>query len=280
VNVLRTAIGVPNVGEYGDPRVVAELARTAEEAGWDGLFLWDHILYWQPSWPLVDPWIALSAAAMSTHRIRLGVLMTAVARRRPWILARQTTSLDLLTRGRLIMGAALGSMSKEYTAFGEDADLRVRAKLLDEGLEVLAGLWLGEPLRFAGQHLQVNDAVMRPVPMQRPRIPIWVGGGWPHRAPFRRAARWDGMMPTHTDYGKGETMPPSELAKITEFVAEERGSLEHFEIAVEGQTAPSHAAEVVRAYADVGLTWWVEAIGWWRGPLSTMRARIEAGPPT
>ncbi|MGH3827284.1 MAG: LLM class flavin-dependent oxidoreductase, partial [Pseudonocardiaceae bacterium] len=226
---MHTAIGVPNVGEYGDPRLIADLARAAEQAGWDGLFLWDHVLYWQPSWPLVDPWIALSAAAMATERIRLGVLMTAVARRRPWILARQTASLDHLSGGRLIMGAALGSMREEYAAFGEDADLRLRATLLDEGLEIIVGLWSGEPFRFAGQHLQVNDAVMRPMPAQRPRIPIWVGGAWPHRGPFRRAARWDGMMPTHVSYGKGETMPPAELAKTTEFVAAERGSLKDFD---------------------------------------------------
>lgn len=279
---IRYAIGVPTVGEYGDPRLIADLARDAEASGWDGFFIWEHVLYHEPSTPVADSTVALAAAAMATERVRLGAMVTPVARRRPWKLARETASLDALSGGRLVLGAGLGSMAEEYSAFGEDADPRVRAEKLDEGLEILAGLWSGAPLSFEGSHFRVTDAQMRPPPVQAPRIPVWVGGRWPNKAPFRRAARWDGVMPTHSGYPLGETMPPADLRAILEYIAAHRERPGPFDVVLEGRTdaaEPDAALEQIRPYIDVGVTWWVEALGWWRGPLAAARQRIGQGPP-
>jgi hypothetical protein len=188
-------------------------------------------------------------------------------------------SLDRLSDGRLIFGAGLGSMDAEYTAFGEDAALRVRAEKLDESLQMLDALWSGGPVRFAGRHIRVDGIQMLPTPVQRPRIPIWCAGRWPATAGFRRAARWDGVMPTHAGYGRGTTMPPGALAAIVAIISGERGGLSGFDVAVEGRTTPNGAAGIVAAYAEAGLTWWVEAMGWWRGGIAEARSRIAAGPP-
>jgi alkanesulfonate monooxygenase SsuD/methylene tetrahydromethanopterin reductase-like flavin-dependent oxidoreductase (luciferase family) len=279
---MRYAIGVPNVREFADARLVAELAADAEAAGWDGLFLWDHLLYRDRA-PVVNPWVALTAAALATQRVRLAVLVVNVARRRPGQLALEAVSLDRLSGGRLILGAGLGSLPEEWSAFGEDPDARVRAQKLDEGLDALALLWSGEQVGYRGRHVRLDGAVLRPTPLQRPRIPIWIGGRWPNQAPFRRAARWDGVMPIHADYGSGETMPPAELRRIVDTVRRHRDDDGAFDVAVEGRTGDGGDAradaERVEAYGQVGLTWWIEALGWWRGPLAAARRRIGQGPP-
>lgn len=281
---VRCAVGLPNVGPTGDPRLLVALATGAEAAGWDGFFVWDHVLYRDPAWPVADPVVAVSAAAAATGRIRLGVLVTALARRRPHKVAREVATLDVLSGGRVVFGAGLGSMPEEYAAFGEDPDPKVRAGKLDEGLEVLAGLWSGEPFSFAGRHHRVDGVAMRPPPLQRPRVPVWVGGRWPARAPFRRAARWDGVVPTHAAYGKGETMPPAELAAVVAYVTRHRAEgATPFDVVLEGRTDghdPAADAAVVRPYAAVGLTWWVEALGWWRGDVDALRRRVAQGPPS
>lgn len=280
---LRCAIGLPNVGEFGDPRVLAELAVAAEEYGWHGVFVWDHVLYHQPEWPVANPTVALAAIAARTSRIRFGALMTALPRRRVQTVARETVSLDVLSDGRLVVGAALGSMDSEYAAFGEPADLRHRAVRLDESLAALTALWSAEPATYQGDTVTVDDVTMVPGPVQRPRIPIWCAGRWPVRAGFRRAARWDGVLPTHMTYGRGRTMPPAELADIVAFIAAERRGHGHdlagFDVALEGRTDPTTARQTVERYAEVGMTWWVEAMGWWRGGVAEARKRVAAGPP-
>src|SRR5947209_2397219 len=143
---LRIAVGLPTVGEFGDPRILVDLAVAAEEAGWDGVYLWDHVLYHDPTWPVANTTVALAAIAARTGRVRLGALMTGLPRRRVQVVARESASLDALCGGRLVFGAALGSMDEEYAAFGEDPDLRVRAARLDESLELLDRLWSGEPV--------------------------------------------------------------------------------------------------------------------------------------
>ncbi len=273
------AVGLPNVGEFGDPRVLAELAVAAEEHGWDGVFLWDHVLYHDPSWPVANPTVALAAVAARTSQVRLGPLMTALPRRRVQVVAREVASLDLLSGGRTVFGAGPGSMDAEYAAFGEAASLRERGERLDESLMVLAELWSGREVRFHGRHVLVDGVRMLPTPVQQPRIPIWCAGRWPVTAGFRRAARWDGVMPTHTDYGMGATMPPEVLSTILAAIAAERGGLADFDVALEGRTTPAEGARVVTTYAEVGLTWWVEAMGWWRGGVAEARSRIAAGPP-
>jgi alkanesulfonate monooxygenase SsuD/methylene tetrahydromethanopterin reductase-like flavin-dependent oxidoreductase (luciferase family) len=152
----------------------------------------------------------------------------------------------VLSGGRLVVGAGLGSYPAEWTAFGRDGDARVRADQLDEGLAAIAALWTGEPVKLAGDHVTVDGARMPLTPVQRPRPPIWCGGRWPHRRPFRRAAQWDGVMPVHRDYGLGETMPPDELAAIVAYVTAHRDPARGpFDVAVEGSTEPESAADRV-----------------------------------
>ena len=276
---MRCAVGLPNIGDYGDPALLVELARAAEAAGWDGVFLWDHIVYREQGWPAADPWVTAGAIAASTERVRLGVLVTPLARRRPWKVARETASLDVLSEGRLVVGAGLGSQAHaEFAAFGDDADARVRAEKLDEGLEILTGLWSGEPFSFAGGHHRVEETTFLPRPVQRPRPPIWIAGRWPARPPFRRAARFDGVFPTFEGVGHAEMPPPERLAEALRYTLEHRRDDGPFDVALEGQSDGPDPERVAR-YEAAGLTWWIEKLGWFRGPLDAMRERIDRGPP-
>lgn len=282
---VRCAVGLPNVGEYGDPRLLVELAEAAEAAGWDGAFVWDHVAYREPGWPVADPYVTVAAIATRTERIRLGVLVSAVARRRPSKLARELASLDVLSEGRLVVGAGLGSQGEqEFAALGEDPDPRVRARKLDEGLAIVDGLWRGEPFAFAGEHLRVDvREPFLPRPVQRPRPPVWIAGRWPAKPGFRRAARWDGAFPTFADLPRDATPAPEQLAEVLAFVREQRraagvADTAPFDLVVEGLSDGPDAARLA-TYAGAGLTWWIEKLGWFRGPLDQMRERIAAGPP-
>ena len=189
---MKYAIYSPGFGAFSDPRILAGLAHDAEDAGWDGFFLWDHVLFTMfGNAPIGDPWITLAAMATATERIRLGTLVTPVPRRRPWMLARELTTLDHLSHGRMVLGVGIGEdrFGREYSAFGEPSGAATHAVMLDEGLDVITGLWRGEPFSYSGQHYHVEDVTFLPTPIQRPRIPIWVAGNWPHKKPFRRAAQ-------------------------------------------------------------------------------------------
>ncbi len=280
---VRYAVGLPNVGDYGDPSLLVDLARQAEAAGWDGVFVWDHVVYRERGWSVADPYLTVTAIAAATTRIRLGVLVCAVPRRRPWKLAREMATLDVLSGGRLVVGVGPGSQAKEeFAAFGEDGDPRVRADKLDEGLAILDGLWRGEPFSYHGRHYQVAETVFLPRPVQRPRMPVWAAGRWPNRRPFRRAARWDGVFPTHVDIGHADTMTPAQLDEILRYTLSHRpDGLAPLDVVVEGHTSgrdPTADRDLIAGLEAVGLTWWIEKLGWFHGPLSTARQRIEAGP--
>ena len=278
----RFAVGVPNVGPFGDPLLLVELAVAAEEHGWDGFFVWDHLLYRDPRWGVADPVVVTAAVAARTTRITMGILLNVLARRRVSKVARESVTMDLLSGGRLVVGAGLGSLAAEFTAFGESGDARERAARLDESLHLLDALWSGEPVTVRGEYLTAADVTMLPRPVQRPRIPIWCGGRWPNKAPFRRAARWDGVMPTHVGYGLGETMPPEELRAAIQYTREHRTADGPFEVALEGRTdgaAPDRGAKHVTPYLAAGLTWWIEALGWWRGSPQDAMTRVRQGPP-
>jgi alkanesulfonate monooxygenase SsuD/methylene tetrahydromethanopterin reductase-like flavin-dependent oxidoreductase (luciferase family) len=277
---VRFAVGIPNHHEFGDPALVVELGRAAEAAGWDGVFLWDHMAAREPAIDALDPWVTLGALAAVTERVRLGALVTPIPRRRPWKLARETVTLDRLSGGRAIFGAGLGAaVDQEFGVFGEETDARVRADILDEGLEVLTALWSGEEVNHRGEHFTVGPTTFRPTPVQRPRIPVWVAGRWPNKRPFRRAAGWDGVFPTVEGLPWDQEVPPETLAEVVAYVREQREDDTPFDVVLECfSDGPGDTAQVA-AYADAGLTWWIEKIGWFRGPLEEMRARVEAGPP-
>src|ERR671919_3243374 len=167
---MRFAVGLPNVKEYADPSLLVDLAVTAESAGWDGVFVWDHLLYREGA-AAVNPWLTMAAIAQATARIRIGVMVTALARRRPWNVAREAAALDILSNGRLMFGAGLGSLDDEFKLFGENATPRVRAEKLDESLEIIAGLWSGRPFTHEGEHFRIDEVRFVPTPLQTPRIP-------------------------------------------------------------------------------------------------------------
>ena len=169
--VASCAVGVPNVGPFGDPRLLVELAVAAEEHGWDGFFVWDHQLWHDPDWAVADPVVTLSAIAARTARVRIGILVNVLARRRVGKVARESVTLDRLSGGRLVFGAGLGAYAGEFTAFGESGDARERAGRLDESLTLLDALWHGAPVSMHGEYLTAVDVTMRPRPVHRASSP-------------------------------------------------------------------------------------------------------------
>ncbi len=275
---MKYGLDCSTASTYASARVLADLAAEAEAVGWDGFFVWDAVFARPPRLPMVDPWVALAAVAIQTERIKIGAMVTPLARRRPWQVARQTVTLDQLSNGRLIFGVGLGYQDLDFSAFGEEADPRVRGEKLDEGLEIVTSLWRGTKVTFHGKHYQVEGVKFLPKPFQRPRIPIWVAGYWPNRRPFRRAARYEGLLP-----GKvGERdLTFDELRECLAYVQEHRTASGPFEVGIYGFT-PSNArkgAKIVKAWEAAGATWWREGIGDWRGDLKAVRARIRSGPP-
>ena len=248
----KRAIFVAPFDELSDPRVLARLAAEAEEQGFDGFFVWDHVNYRPPTRALADPWVTLSAIAGATERMLIGALVTPLSRRRVQKVARETASLDLLSGGRLVFGVGLGSdNNRELEPFGEVVDPRERARLLDDGLERLVSYWDGE---------------FEPRPLQRPRIPVWVAARWPNKRPLRRAARWDGLFPIDQD-------EPEQLAEMVAYVNEQRDDpASPFEVAVD--FAPGTDPEPWEA---AGATWCLTGFG--ATPTEAeVRAAIEAGP--
>jgi alkanesulfonate monooxygenase SsuD/methylene tetrahydromethanopterin reductase-like flavin-dependent oxidoreductase (luciferase family) len=286
---MRFAVNIPNFGDFADPRVVADLARRAEEAGWDGLFVWDHLVHHKElRREIADPWVLLTAAALATSRVRLGTMITPVARRRVGKLAREVTTLDRLTGGRMILGVGLGApLDDEYGSFGDTTDPKQLAARLDEGLFVLNELWSGDPVTFHGQQVVVDDVAFAPVPVQRPRVPIWVGGNWPAKPPMRRAARWDGAVPIAMTRDITRRPPQPDVAFVREvnaFLTESRAEAgregEPFDLLISGASTPESAADVTGPVAEAGATWWQEC-GWGEHleHVKPMLRRVEAGPP-
>jgi alkanesulfonate monooxygenase SsuD/methylene tetrahydromethanopterin reductase-like flavin-dependent oxidoreductase (luciferase family) len=288
---MQYGLHLPNFGPYADARLLADLAHEAEQAGWDGFFLWDQVAKTTltPTIdPMVDPWIALTTIALRTSRLRLGTLITPLPRRRPWKVARETVTLDHLSGGRLVFGAGLGGGDYDFAALGEAADPKVLAAMLDEGLQVLAGLWSGEPFSFEGRYYHIREAQFLPRPLQAPRIPIWVAATWPFKAPFRRAARWDGVFPQGRDLTLTQMLSPQQVEAMLRFLAAQPGYRTPFEVVHAGISPgqdTARDAELVASYARVGVTWWVEQIvpqrwgSWTNWPLEAMRRRILLGPP-
>ena len=258
----------------GTPRQIAELAREAEEAGWDGVFTYDAIAIGDDD--LYDPWALLAAMAMTTTRVTLGAIVFAPTRRRPWKLAREALTVDHLAGGRLVLPVGLGALDdRGFANVGEATATRDRAAILDETLEILAGLWTGEPFEHHGARYDFGPMTLRPRPVQQPRIPIWVVAVWPHRRSIERALRWDGMVL--------QTDDPGEVAAIAADARRRRAELgrpEPFEIVVQGSTPPDAvaAAAAAQPFADAGATWWIDAD--WHGPtVERVRDRVRAGPP-
>ncbi len=290
---LKNAIYLPNFGPFGDARTIADLARDAESAGWDGFFLWDHIAAHNDaggSLPCTDPWLALTAAAMQTTSIMLGTTVTPLPRRRPHKLARETVTLDRLSSGRLILSVGSGGGQLEWDHLGEETDPRSRGHMLDEGLDILAGLWSGEPFQFDGEHYHIEQAQFLPPPFQQPRIPVWVGGDWPNKRPFRRMARWDGMFPLFDVHGPEREPVFAEAVAFVQAERERLGLNEPFDVIKMGMSPgddPAEAAARINSAAKAGATWWLELLMAEVYGLSptdpqaytVLRTRVMQGPP-
>ncbi len=278
---MKFGLDIPTAGVYADPRKLADLAAEAEEAGWDGFFIWDIVFTSGESWePVVNPWVALAAIAMRTQRIRIGAMLTPLARRRPWQVAREAVSLDLLSNGRLVFGAGSGYQERDFAPFGEEYDLKIRAEKLDEGLDIVNGLWSGTPFSFHGKHYQLDTVTFLPKPLQSPRIPIWLAGGWPNRKPLRRAARWDGIYLMTVNQVTNELLKLEEIREAVVYMQTYRESTEPFDVGVNGVVPDDadKAAEMIQAYQDAGATWWIALEGEGES-FEEYRARIRRGPP-
>jgi alkanesulfonate monooxygenase SsuD/methylene tetrahydromethanopterin reductase-like flavin-dependent oxidoreductase (luciferase family) len=239
---VRFAVCLSNFGTYADPRRVVRVAEAAAAAGWDGFFVWDHLSFaWGP--PSADPWVTLAAVANSTDGLTLGTAVTPLPRRRPQVLAQQLGALEALNGGRVVLGAGLGGNEKEFTAFGEDFDPHRRAKLLDDGLVLVRGLWQG---------------------------PVWIGGN--STPALRRASRWDGWIANSVGRN-GMKMMPAELAKKVEAI--DRGA--GFEVACNGYSAAQERA-FCSEYEEAGATWWLENVHDGRFTPDELIARVAAGP--
>jgi alkanesulfonate monooxygenase SsuD/methylene tetrahydromethanopterin reductase-like flavin-dependent oxidoreductase (luciferase family) len=269
---MRAGLYVPLFDPLADPAVVARLAAEAEEAGWDGLFLWDQIRWREPVAAVGDTQVTLAAIATATERIRFGPLVTPLARRRPAKVARETVALDLLSGGRLTLGVGLGSdrFAGEYSSTGEELDDRRRARMLDEALEILNSAWSGEPVHHRGEHYTVDGVRFLPRPIQRPGVPVWVAGFPGKPRPERRAARYDGFFPVNLDSA-------DQLAEIVARV----GALRE-----EAGRAPDEPYEVIAAlepdidpapYREAGATWWLLAPEWEGILVDEVRGVIREG---
>ena len=260
---------------------LGDLAAAAEEAGWDGVFYWDAV-HVPDLGEMHDPWVVLTVMALRTTRVRIGSIVMAVPRHKPWPFARAATTVDQVSHGRLVPPLGLGDPGDTgYGGVGEPTDIRERAERLDETLAILEGLWTGEPFAYEGRHFRTAEMTFLPRPVQRPRIPIWIVGAWPREKSMQRVLRYDGLLPNKLrPEGGQEKVTPADVRAIAGYVRERRGSLDGFDIVVEGRTPPGDRAAgalIVRPWADAGATWWTEAD--WRGTAESLRERVRQGPP-
>jgi alkanesulfonate monooxygenase SsuD/methylene tetrahydromethanopterin reductase-like flavin-dependent oxidoreductase (luciferase family) len=278
---MKFGLSLPNHHPYGDINLHIQLASLAEESGWDGYFLWDH--YARTNSAHTDPWITMAAVACNTERMTLGIHVTPLSRRRPWKVAREIVTLDHLSKGRMIMGVGLGDFRrKEFENFGEVSDPRTKAKMLDEGIEIITGLQSGEAFTFSGEHYSVAETVFNPKPLQQPHVPVWVAGQWPNKPPFRRAARWDGVVPIARGRKIDDPLTPVEVQEMMTYIHKHRTIDTPFVVCVCGVTKGKDLAKFrskILTYEEVGATWWIEFICNQSGSLEQNEKRIRSGPP-
>jgi len=278
---VKFTYNIPNFGPYADAAAVAELAATAEQAGWDGFVVWDHMVI-SDGMPVGDPWVILTAVAMATERIMIGPMVTPLPRRRPWVVARQAATLDHLSGGRLVLGVGIGvPPDVEFGTFGEPTGVRERAERLDEALDVIVGMWSGEPFSYDGTYYQVKETTFMPRPFQQPRIPIWVAGTWPNKGPFRRAARYEGVYPLADRNGMPVLITPQGVREVVAEVASQRPTMDGYEVSAAivptGDTDADR--QQLREFADAGVTWAHIGPAGEGEAIEEVAGWIEAGPP-
>jgi alkanesulfonate monooxygenase SsuD/methylene tetrahydromethanopterin reductase-like flavin-dependent oxidoreductase (luciferase family) len=270
---IRSGLFLPPFDQLADPAVVTCLSVDAEEAGWDGVFIWDHVHWREPVRELADPWIMLAAVAAATERIRLGPMVTPLARRRPVKVARETGTLDHLSRGRLTLGVGLGSdeFGREFSMTGEQLDGKQRARMLDESLALLAAAWSGEPVHHRGEHYTVDGMRFLPRPVQQPGVPVWVAGSYGKTAPLRRAARHQGFFPMNLEH-------PDQLVEIDAALTAERKALGSDTADAYDLVAALPPCTDPAPYAAAGATWWLVEFPAAATSVDDVRGVIRTGP--
>jgi len=276
---IKFGIYIANYGITNDPQDYIDLAILSENNGWDGFFLWDHVfLSSNTTQPFLDPWIILSAVAVKTKRIKLGTTVTPLARRRPWIIAKEVSTLDRLSKGRMILGVGLGAES-EFSNFGENTDPLIRSKKLDEALHILNGLWGNKPFTFKGKFFNIKEVEFFPKPFQK-KIPIWVGGEWPNKKPFQRAAQYDGVFPLKA--GSEDALSPNDYREIIKYIKQYRSSFDSYDIIKPIITTGIKKEDdwsFKNNFLNIGITWFVELIYPGRDSLDNIKKIISRGPP-
>jgi alkanesulfonate monooxygenase SsuD/methylene tetrahydromethanopterin reductase-like flavin-dependent oxidoreductase (luciferase family) len=277
---VKHGIFLPPFAELADPRRVARLAADAEQAGWDGFYIWDHVLA-EPGMAVAEAWTTLAAIAMTTERVRIGAMVTPLARRRPWVLARQIATLDQLSGGRLVVGIGLGDDGwREFSAFGDETVPRVRGELLDESLTIIQDLLTGNEVKHGGRRYVIDSPPVLPAPVQDP-VPIWAAVRWPNRKPLARAARLQGCFPIFA--GSGQRPAPPLAAQLAELRAAltELGAPRSLDVAVRSslhRLAAAERADAAAALAAAGVTWLLEGFGPGQDAIE-VEAYVRAGPP-
>jgi alkanesulfonate monooxygenase SsuD/methylene tetrahydromethanopterin reductase-like flavin-dependent oxidoreductase (luciferase family) len=267
---MRHALFLPPFDGLADPDHLVEVAVRAEAAGWDGFFLWDHLLYAEPVQNILDAYVCLGAVAAATSTIALGPMVTPLIRRRPQVLARQALTVDRLSHGRLVLGLGIGDdggPGGELSGFGEIVDAKTRGRALDEGLEVLTGLLSGATVRHDGEFYRAMDVTFSPTPARPGGIPIWLAARWPHRLPVRRAARYQGVVVIQMD-------GPSLVADLRRELEGAGADLAHFDIAVLRRDGDDP-----EAWAAAGVTWLLTRVGPYHLTYDDALAVAAAGPP-
>jgi alkanesulfonate monooxygenase SsuD/methylene tetrahydromethanopterin reductase-like flavin-dependent oxidoreductase (luciferase family) len=273
---MKFGIYAPNFGNtFGNPKLVTKLAIDAEKSGWDGFFLWDHIFNTEGFPDTVDPFIALTSVAENTEKIYIGTTVTPLPRRRPWKLARETVTLDILSEGRLILGIGLGNRS-ELSLMNEETNPRKMAEMADEHLEILYGLWSGEEFSYTGKYYKIDKVKFLPRPVQKPRIKIWGAGTWPKKGPFRRAAKLDGVVPLSEDYTNPLT--PDDYRKMIEYMKKHGLRSPYDTVKISFNIPESEKKGSILEFQDAGVNWWLELVSDWSGNYEKIKDIITQGP--
>ena len=274
---MKHGLFLPPFDGLADVERMAELAVRAEEAGWDGFFVWDHLRYPAPVRDILDPYACLAVMAERTSRITLGPMVTPLNRRRPQVVARQAVALDRLSKGRLVMGFGIGDdyPDGELACFGELTDAVERGRALNEGIAIFRGLVSGEEVNVTGEFFKAQGVTFQPTAYRSSGIPVWTAGRWPNPGPVRRAAHHQGMMVI-------QMTEPEQVDDLKVKLSEAGADLEHFDIVVWGQRDEKMLYREDERYAEwarAGVTWFLTGPGPFNLDYDEVHRYIAAGPP-